>query len=240
PPVPQQENQIYIAEDRNRAIRDYTLPVFQTLNPGILEPPIDIPQFELKPVMFQMLNTMGQFSGLPNEDPHKHIKLFFRVCNSFKVTGVPEDTLKLKIFPFSLQGDAEAWLDSFPPNSITSWNDLAEKFLEEVFPSNKNVKYRAEIIAFRQSYDEPLDAAWERFQRLVRKCPHHGLSTCIILEHFYSGLDQASKALVNASANGSFLKKSANEVHAIIDTIATNNRHWGETEPTMIFCFSNS
>ena len=39
------------------------------LNPNIARPEIQANQFELKPVMFQMLQTVGQFSGSPTDDP---------------------------------------------------------------------------------------------------------------------------------------------------------------------------
>ncbi|KAA3477810.1 hypothetical protein EPI10_011671 [Gossypium australe] len=52
------------------------MPLFSELNPGILRTKIEAPQFELKPVMFQMLQTMGQFSGMLTEDPLLHLRLF--------------------------------------------------------------------------------------------------------------------------------------------------------------------
>ena len=64
-----------MADDRDRAIRDYPVLTPQTINPGIVKPEVHANNFELKPVMFQMLQTMGQFNGLPSEDPHLHLKL---------------------------------------------------------------------------------------------------------------------------------------------------------------------
>ncbi|XP_060965226.1 uncharacterized protein LOC133034202 [Cannabis sativa] len=71
--APQIVNPIILADDRARAIREYAAPMFNELNPGIVRPEIQAPHFELKPVMFQMLQTVGQFSGLPTEDPHLHL-----------------------------------------------------------------------------------------------------------------------------------------------------------------------
>ncbi|XP_062103792.1 uncharacterized protein LOC133814906 [Humulus lupulus] len=69
-------NPIVLADDRARAIREYAAPMFNELNPGIVRPEIQAAQFELKPVMFQMLQTVGQFSGIPTEDPHLHLRSF--------------------------------------------------------------------------------------------------------------------------------------------------------------------
>ena len=48
-----------MADDRDRAIRDYTVLTPQVVHPGIIRPEVDAANFELKPVMFQMLQTIG-------------------------------------------------------------------------------------------------------------------------------------------------------------------------------------
>ncbi len=48
-------NAAAMADDRDRAIREYAVPMLHGLNSGIVRPEIQAPQFELKLVMFQML-----------------------------------------------------------------------------------------------------------------------------------------------------------------------------------------
>ncbi|KAH9724028.1 hypothetical protein KPL70_007340 [Citrus sinensis] len=79
---PGDNNIIYMADDRDRAIRDYAVLTPQVVHPGIIRPEVEAANFELKPVMFQMLQTVGQFNGLPNEDPHLHLKLFLEAMTS--------------------------------------------------------------------------------------------------------------------------------------------------------------
>ena len=98
--------------------------------------------------MFQMLQTATQFSGLPMEDPHLHLRLFMEVANALKINGVTDDILKLKLFSYSLRDRARAWLNSLPSDSITTWNNLAEKFLMKYFPPTKNAKLRNDITSF--------------------------------------------------------------------------------------------
>ncbi|XP_062104114.1 uncharacterized protein LOC133815274 [Humulus lupulus] len=205
-------NPIVLADDRARAIREYAAPMFNELNPGIVRPEIQAPQFELKPVMFQMLQTVGQFSGLPTEDPHLHIRSFLEVSDSFKLQGVSEEALRLKLFPFSLRDRARSWLNTLPLDSVTNWNDLAEKFLRKYFPPTRNAKFRSEIMSFQQLEDESTSDAWERFKELLRKCPHH-----------------ASRMVLDASANGAILSKSYNEAFEILERIASNNYQWSNT-----------
>ncbi|KAL4334530.1 hypothetical protein GQ457_07G011490 [Hibiscus cannabinus] len=85
---------------RNRPIRDHLLPDLKNLNPGIVTPEIQATQFELKPVMFNMLNSIGKFDGLTNENARQHLISFIEVCDSFTQQGVHEDVLRLKLFPY--------------------------------------------------------------------------------------------------------------------------------------------
>ncbi|GJY27241.1 hypothetical protein Tco_0401967 [Tanacetum coccineum] len=70
-------------------------------------------QFELKPELLDFISN-NPFFGLENDDPHSHIKRFYQI------NQVSDDVVKLILFPFSLKGAAETWLENEPPNSITS------------------------------------------------------------------------------------------------------------------------
>ncbi|KAA3466410.1 aspartic proteinase CDR1-like [Gossypium australe] len=64
-----------VIDDRDRPIREHVVPILNDLNPVIVRPTIQAQHFELKLVMFQMLQKRGQFSGLPTEDPRLHLSL---------------------------------------------------------------------------------------------------------------------------------------------------------------------
>ena len=93
----------------------------------IRRPPIQANNFELKSVTLQMLQNI-LFHGLPHENPNMHLTNFLEVCNMIKYNGVTEEALRLRLFPLSLGDRAKHWLTSHPPDSITSWNDLVQKF----------------------------------------------------------------------------------------------------------------
>ena len=61
-------NIINMANDRDRVIRDYAVLTPQAINPEIVRPELQVDNFELKPVMFQMLQRVGQFNGLRLEN----------------------------------------------------------------------------------------------------------------------------------------------------------------------------
>ncbi|XP_058725922.1 uncharacterized protein LOC131597232 [Vicia villosa] len=215
-----------IANDRARNIRDYVVfdPTF--MSTGVVLPKITTAQFKFKPMMFQMLQTTGHYSGAPTEDPHLHMRQFLDVASNFKIPGVTDDAFRLRLFPYSLRDRAKSWLNSLEPNSIATWNDLAEKFLAKYFPPSRNAKMRNEITSFRQGDDELLFEAWERFKELFRQCPHHGIPICIQLETFYNGLVPSSRKMLDASSGGALLSKSYEEGYRLIESITTNTYQW--------------
>ncbi|XP_052294371.1 uncharacterized protein LOC127901325 [Citrus sinensis] len=223
---PGNNNIIYMADDRDRVIKDYAVLTPQVVHLGIIRPEVEAANFELNPVMFQMLQTVGQFNGLPNEDPHLHLKLFLEVSDAFKIAGATQDALRLRLFPYSLRDRARAWLNLLPSDSITTWNELADKFLMKYFPPTKNAKLQNEITSFHQLEDDSLYEAWERFKELLRRCPHHGIPCCIQLETFYNWLNLSTRLMVDISANGALLFKSYTEAYEILERIANNNYQW--------------
>ncbi|KAK8563268.1 hypothetical protein V6N12_035418 [Hibiscus sabdariffa] len=63
PPV-QQNNQ----QQPAITVRDYLAEDLDRLNPTVTMPEFEAEHFELKPVMFNMLNTLGQFGGSYTEN----------------------------------------------------------------------------------------------------------------------------------------------------------------------------
>ena len=122
-------------DDPFTLLEEFAIPptVVQT---AIRRPPIQANNFELKSVTLQMPQNI-MFHGLPSENLNMHLTNFIEVCDTIKYNGVTEEALRLRLFPLS-QGDrAKHWLTSQPPDSITSWNDLVQKFLTKCFPPAK-------------------------------------------------------------------------------------------------------
>ncbi|KAK8680683.1 hypothetical protein V6N13_109623 [Hibiscus sabdariffa] len=102
PPAPQNNHQQPI-----RIVRDYLGEDLDGLNHAVTIPEFEAEHFEFKPVMFNKLNTQGQFSGSPAGNARHHLKSFLEICNSFKIHEVSNDVLKLKLFPYSLRDKAK-------------------------------------------------------------------------------------------------------------------------------------
>ena len=71
-------------DDKDRVIRDFVVLTPLAINPRIIRPGLQAANFELKPMMFQILQIVGQFNGRPLEDPYLHLKLFFKVSECFQ------------------------------------------------------------------------------------------------------------------------------------------------------------
>ena len=138
-----------MVNDRDRPMCDYAVLNPTHLQTGIARPNITTGHFEFKPMMFQMLQTVGQFGGFFHEDPYAHLRQFLEVCSNFVILGVSEDAFRLKLFPYSLKDKAKSWLSSLEPNSIHTWNEMVEKFLGKYFPPNKNARLRNDITSFK-------------------------------------------------------------------------------------------
>ncbi|KAL4309286.1 hypothetical protein GQ457_01G023360 [Hibiscus cannabinus] len=184
---------------------------------------IQAAHFELKPVMFNMLNSIGQFGGSPHEDARQHIRAFLEVCDSFRQQGVHADVLKLKLFPYSLRDRARGWLSGVPAGSLESWTDLCRSFLMRYNPPNMHTQLRNDIASFRQGDDESMYECWDRYKGLLRKCTNHGFQDWTQVVMFYNGVNAPTRMMLDASANGTLLDKSPEEAFEILDRIANND-----------------
>nr|GEZ29476.1 reverse transcriptase domain-containing protein [Tanacetum cinerariifolium] len=81
---------------------------------------------------------------------------------------VPNDVIKLMMFPYSLEGNARVWYNKEPPNSILTWEDLVNKFVNQFFPPSKTTHLKNEISRFTQRFEETFGEAWERFKEMLR------------------------------------------------------------------------
>ncbi|GJT26033.1 reverse transcriptase domain-containing protein [Tanacetum coccineum] len=142
---------------------------------AIVVPPINANNFELKQPLINLVQS-NKFTG--RQDPHNHLRFFNKVTSTFRHPEVPNTSIKLLLFPFSLDGEARDWLDKEPPRSILTWDDLVSKFINQYFPPSKTTYYRNEIITFYQKPNEAFNEAWERFKGLPcqYKTPQEGLA----------------------------------------------------------------
>ncbi|CAN6691864.1 unnamed protein product [Malus baccata var. baccata] len=184
--------------------------------------------FEIKQ---HMLNILPTFHGLSSDDPNMHIAEFLMGCKNILVRGFSAESIKLRLFPYTLKDQARRWLLTLPSGSITTWAQLSEKFLNKYYPASKTLDMRTQILSFAQKPNEEFHEAWERFKELIRKCPHSGISTTDQMHIFFRGLNMTTKTLVNASCGGTYKDKNAQEACLLFEKMAEDTQQWAVEQP---------
>nr|GEU97840.1 hypothetical protein [Tanacetum cinerariifolium] len=116
---------------------------------AIVVPQINANNFELKQTLINLIQS-NQFTG--RQDPHNHLRFFNKVTSTSRHSELPNTTIKLFLFPFSLEGEARIWLDKEPPRSILTWEDLSY-----IIESKAKVRYsRSRVTDVRANANAPL------------------------------------------------------------------------------------
>ena len=203
-------------------MEDFWRPVIQAEYSIVRQPAIEVNNFELKPALITMVQQ-NQFTGHPTKDTNKHLGRFLRMANTVKLNGVRPEVIKLHIFPFSSRDIVVTWYESLPYGSVDTWEVLVEAYLGKFFPQSLTSERRREIIVFQQGEDESLYTAWERYKRLLKRCPMHGIDLKTQMDIVYHSLNDTSKGIIDASCYGAFKRKSAEGARDLIADLAKCN-----------------
>ncbi|GJS32660.1 hypothetical protein Tco_0531042 [Tanacetum coccineum] len=76
---------------------------------AIVLPEINADHFEIKTNLLQLVQA-SPFHGYERENPHAHINSFKRITSTLRFRDVPNDVIKLMMFPYSLEGAAKVCL----------------------------------------------------------------------------------------------------------------------------------
>ncbi|RDY07792.1 hypothetical protein CR513_08053, partial [Mucuna pruriens] len=132
-------------ENNDRTLKELaTLDVYPQLEPA--------QTYELTS---DLIHLLPKFHGLAGEDPHKHLKEFHVVNSTMRSQGILEDYIKMKVFPFSLDGAAKDWL-YLQPVLFNSWGDMKRILLEKFLLASRTTTIKKEIYGIRQHSREPL------------------------------------------------------------------------------------
>jgi hypothetical protein len=131
--------------DFTTSLRELFAPIATSSHSCIVLPPTNATHYDLKPHVIQLLLS---FYGLDCEKPYAHVKKLKNICATTKFQNFSEESVHLKLFPFSLHDRATKWLDSNAPGSITCLESLLSKFYDKFFPMSKVNEARKEINSF--------------------------------------------------------------------------------------------
>nr|GEV26758.1 reverse transcriptase [Tanacetum cinerariifolium] len=185
----------------NRTIEELLQAPTEGYGEAIVIPKINVDHFEIKTNLLQLVQT-NPYHGFERENPHTYFNNFKRITSTLKFRDVLNDVIKLMMFPYSLEGSARVWYDKEPPNSILTWEDLVNKFVNQFFPPSKTTHLKNEISRFTQRFEETFGEAWERFKEMLRSCLHHGFTE------------------ENASKTDDRIDKLADQISTLVDIFA--------------------
>ncbi|KAL4365790.1 hypothetical protein AHAS_Ahas07G0141300 [Arachis hypogaea] len=153
----EEEVHIHVREDAGNHVGQErrVLGYYINPNPGncgssILKPTIHANNFELKPQLITLVQNNCSYGGGAQKDPNQHLNTFLRICDTVKSYSVHLDTYKLLLFPFSLRDKAAKWLEAFSKESLTTWDEVVNKFLARFYPPQRVNRLRTEVQTFRQ------------------------------------------------------------------------------------------
>ncbi|KAM6553764.1 hypothetical protein CsatB_014526 [Cannabis sativa] len=218
-------NQVNVEE---KTLIDQFSPISANPLSCIIFPETNATHFELKPSIIQLLPS---FYGLGKEDPYMHVKDFLEICSTFRFQNFSDESVRLRLFPFSLKDKSKAWLNSLPARSISTWDELVNKFLSKFFPMSKTDNIRREISEFYQKDHEEFYECWERFKDLLLKCPHHGFEKWRLVKYFYDGLSPSNRQMVQSMHTGKFLQFRGDEAWESLENLSVNSQQWNCQDP---------
>ena len=85
--------------------------------------PITASSFELRPGFIAMVREQS-FSGFDIENPYHHLREFEQLCSCLSIAGMAQETLRWKLFPFSLSERASQWYTHNVGKVNREWGEL--------------------------------------------------------------------------------------------------------------------
>ncbi|GJW99450.1 hypothetical protein Tco_0183364 [Tanacetum coccineum] len=165
------------------------------------------------------------FNGIDGENVFEHINSFLKVVEPLKVRGLIHNRFRLSVFPISLSGAASKWFTNECIDTISTWDDLVEKFVQKfynLFDHNEEEEAEDdddpnmidnvfEIFKIKDdlfNFDTPLCIAFEEFNYLLKIDPD-------LFTHDIQGIktyDEYAQELNNDKTQGLDEQWSENDV----------------------------
>ncbi|GJU23549.1 hypothetical protein Tco_1156891 [Tanacetum coccineum] len=79
------------------------------------------------PQCAHLMFPTNPFYGRESENPHAHINSFKRITSTLRFRNVPNDVIKLMMFPYSLEGAAKTWMNATSSKTDERIDKLADQ-----------------------------------------------------------------------------------------------------------------
>nr|GEX18667.1 reverse transcriptase domain-containing protein [Tanacetum cinerariifolium] len=98
---------------------------------AIVIPKINADHFEIKTNLLQLFQAYP-YHGFKKENPHTHINNFKRITSTLKFRDVPNDVIKLMMFPYSPEGSARVWMNTTSRENASKTDDRIDKLADQI------------------------------------------------------------------------------------------------------------
>nr|GEV71632.1 reverse transcriptase domain-containing protein [Tanacetum cinerariifolium] len=92
---------------------------------------INADHFEIKTNLLQLVQA-NLYHGFKRKTPHTHINNFKRITSTLKSTDVPNDVIKLMMFPYSLEEAARVWMNTNSRKNASETDDRIDKLADQI------------------------------------------------------------------------------------------------------------
>ena len=103
--------------------------------------------YEIPPSLVAMVRA-STFSGRRDECPYAHLQEFEENCSLLIIPGMNQNTLRWKLFPFSLTERAKIWYYWTTVRVGGDWIQLKDEFCLFFFPVPKVIPCRIQLLTF--------------------------------------------------------------------------------------------
>jgi hypothetical protein len=144
------------------SIQNLSAPKGEFVEPPQSSKPITTSSFELRPGFIAMVWEQS-FLGFDDENPYHHLREFEQLCSCLSIAGMAQETLRWKLFPYSLTEKVKQWYAHNIGTVNGEWEELRDRFCLAFFPISCIASLRKEILDSRQDEKETIGAPWARF-----------------------------------------------------------------------------
>nr|GEU30795.1 reverse transcriptase domain-containing protein [Tanacetum cinerariifolium] len=168
------------------------------IRPGVVKPKIDNDiEFEISSNFMRELRRI-LFKGTDDEDAHEHLRRVLEIADLFHFLVVTHDVVMLRVFPITFKGPVLRWINRLSVGLVTTWDLLKKAFIRKYCPPFKTTKKLEIIRNFKQEIDDTSYYAWERYNDLLFKCPHHDLNYQHKVYIFYTRLNILTRSVLDS------------------------------------------
>jgi hypothetical protein len=127
---------------------------FSALEGKYLEPvtslhSIEAEGYKIHPNFISLVREFNFVGGL-DENRYKHLQDFEEICATLMILGMNQETLKWKVFLFSLTGWAKQWYKLYVSSCHGSWVIFKDLFCFTFFPLSKIIDLHSVVLNFAQ------------------------------------------------------------------------------------------